>query len=70
MTELLAELLTKDTANRSASEISTMVDRIGGSFSATGGNNTLSFAIEVLPADLNIALDLLSDALTCPVFDE
>ena len=70
VTELLAELLTKDTANRSASEISTMVDSIGGSFSATGGNNTLSFAIEVLPADLDIAVDLLSDALTCPVFDE
>jgi zinc protease len=69
-TELMAELLTKDTANRTASEISTLVDSIGGSFAATGGNNTLSFAIEVLPTDVDVALDLLSDALTCPVFEE
>ena len=70
VTELMAELLTKDTANRSASEISTLIDGIGGSFSATGGNNTMSFAIEVLPSDVDVALDLLSDALTCPVFEE
>ena len=70
VSELLAELLTKDTAHRSASEISTLIDSIGGSFAATGGNNTLSFAIEVLPSDVEVALDLLSDALTCPIFDE
>ena len=70
VTELMGELLTKDTANRSASEISTLIDSIGGSFAATGGNNTLSFAIEVLPSDVDVALDLLSDALTCPIFDE
>ncbi len=70
ISELLAELLTKDTANRSASEISTLIDSIGGSFSATGGNNTISFALEVLPSDLDVALVLLSDALTCPVFAE
>jgi zinc protease len=70
ITELLAELLTKDTAKRSASEISTLIESIGGSFSAAGGNNTLSFAIEVLPSDLDVALDLLGDALTCPTFKE
>ena len=70
ITELLAELLTKDTANRSAAEISNLIDSIGGSFSAAGGNNTLSFAIEVLPSDLDVALELLSDALTCPIFAE
>ena len=69
ISELLAELLTKDTANRSASEISTLVDQIGGSFSADGGNNTINLAIEVLPSDIDTALELLSDALTCPAFE-
>lgn len=69
ISELLAELLTKDTANRSAAEISILVDGIGGSFSADGGNNTINLAIEVLPSDIDIALELLSDALTCPVFE-
>ena len=70
ISELMAELLTKDTANRTALEISTLVDRIGGSFLAEGGNNTVSLAIEVLSSDIDIALELLSDALTCPVFEE
>ena len=70
ISELLAELLTKDTANRSASEISDIVDGIGGSFSASGGNNTINLAIEVLSSDIEVALELLSDALTCPVFEE
>jgi zinc protease len=67
---LLAELLTKDTARRNAQAIAELVESIGGSFSATGGNNTISLAIDVLPADLGIALELLADALTAPVFDQ
>ena len=66
---LLAELLTKDTESRSAQAIAELIESIGGSFTATGGNNTISLSIEVLPADLDIALDLLSEALTTPVFD-
>ncbi|MDQ8207091.1 pitrilysin family protein [Coraliomargarita sp. SDUM461003] len=69
ISSLLAELLTKDTERRSASAIAELIESIGGSFSATGGNNTISFAIEVLPADLDVALELLSDALTAPVFN-
>lgn len=65
---LLAELLTKDTDHRSAQAIAELIESIGGSFSATGGNNTISMAIEVLPADLDIALNLLRDALTVPSF--
>jgi zinc protease len=70
VTALLAELLTKDTQSRSGQEIAELVESIGGSFSATGGNNTFSFAIEVLPADIGTALELLSDALTQPVFNQ
>ena len=66
---LLAELLTKDTKSRNALVIAELIESIGGSFTATGGNNTISLSIEVLPADLDIALDLLSEALSAPVFD-
>lgn len=65
---LLAELLTKDTRRRNAAEIAEQIEDIGGSFIAVSGNNTIGFAIEVLPADIKTALELLSDALTCPVF--
>jgi zinc protease len=67
---LLAELLTKDAGQRSAQAIAELIESIGGSFSATGGNNTISLALEVLPADLPIAIDLLRQALTSPAFDE
>ena len=63
---LLAELLTKDTAARSAPAIAELIESIGGSFSATGGNNTISLALEVLPADLGIALELLQQSLDLP----
>lgn len=65
---LLAELLTKDTERRSAREVSELVESVGGRFAGTGGNNTVSFSIEVLPGDLTIALELVADALTCPRF--
>jgi zinc protease len=63
------ELLTKDTERRSAQEIAELIESIGGSFSATCGNNTISFAIEVLPGDIKTGLELLSDALVQPRFD-
>lgn len=66
---LMIELLTKDTARRSAAEVSERIEGIGGSFRATSGNNTVSLALEVLPMDLPIALDILSDALTQPTFE-
>jgi zinc protease len=70
ISSLMVELLVKDTVKRTAGEIASLIESIGGSFSANGGNNTISFAIEVLPTDLEVALDLLHNALTCPVFEE
>lgn len=70
VSELLAELMTRDTQRHSAQEISSLIERIGGSFYASGGNNTINLSLEVLPADLSLALELLADALTCPIFAE
>ncbi len=66
---LLAELLTKDTEKRSASEIAELIESIGGHLSSSCGNNTINLSIEVLPDDLEIAIELLADALLCPRFD-
>lgn len=70
ISQLMGELMTKDAGGRTAAEISHLVEGIGGSFSATGGNNTVSLALEVLPGDLGLAIDLLEQALTAPRFDE
>ena len=66
---LLAELLTKDTEKEDGASISARIEALGGSFASSGGNNTLSLAIEVLPQDFPVAFELLSNALTVPAFN-
>lgn len=63
ISELLAELMTKDSAQRTASEVAELIERIGGSFHAGCGHNTVYLALEVFPEDLALAVDLLRDAL-------
>jgi zinc protease len=66
---IAAELLTKDTQKRTAAEIAELIESIGGSMTASGGNNTINLSIEVLPSDVDVALDLLADALLNPAFE-
>ncbi len=68
LTNLLATLLTKDTAKRSAEEVARAIEEVGGSFSDFSGNNSLGLAAEVLPGDAGLALELISDAVLRPAF--
>ncbi|MBC8009675.1 MAG: insulinase family protein, partial [Burkholderiales bacterium] len=65
---LLATLLTKDPAARDAAEVSAAIEAVGGSFSPMSGNNTLGIAVEVLPGDAALAVELLRDAVLTPAF--
>ncbi|MBA4138121.1 MAG: insulinase family protein, partial [Opitutus sp.] len=65
---LLATLLTKDTAKRSAEEVAQAIEEVGGSFSEFSGNNSFGLSAEVLPGDAALALELLSDAVLRPAF--
>lgn len=65
---LLATLLTKDTAARDAAAVSAAIEAVGGSFSPMSGNNTLGLALEVLPGDAALAVELLRDAVLTPTF--
>jgi len=65
---LLATLLTKDTKGRSADEVAEMIEDVGGSFSEFSGNNTLGLMLEVLPSDVDRALDVLGQAVLAPAF--
>jgi len=70
LSALLGELLTKDTEAESADQIAERIESVGGTFSATVGNNTISLALEVLPVDLELARELLENALLRPLFQE
>ncbi len=63
ITSLAATLLTKDTTARSADEVATLIESVGGSFTEFSGNNTFGVSLEVLPQDLHLALELLEQSL-------
>jgi len=69
-TSLLATLLTKDTEKRSSLEVAAAIESVGGSFYEFSGNNSLGLGVDVLPSDIDLALDLIEQALYFPAFKE
>ena len=67
-TNIMATLLARDTAKRSAAEVALAIEEVGGSLSPVTGNNTFGLAVEVLPGDVDLALDLLAQAALKPKF--
>ncbi len=70
VTGLLATLLTRDTAKRTAAEVSDAVETVGGGILEFSGNNSFGFGLEVMRGDEALALDLFEEALLAPAFDE
>jgi len=68
LTSLMAGLLAKDTARRSAEEVARTIEEVGGAFGEYSGNNSLGLMAEVLPGDADLALELISDAVLRPLF--
>src|SRR5574337_1440627 len=63
LASLTASLLTQGTERRSAQQISSEIDFIGGSLSTGGGDDFASAGLKVLKKDFRAGLDLLSDVL-------
>jgi zinc protease len=70
LASITASLLMQGTTKRTASQISREIDFIGGSMSASGGSDFASASLRVLTKDIRAGLDLFSDVLTNPVFDQ
>ena len=68
LTQLLARLLLKGTRHRSARQIVTEIESVGGSLDSYGGHNSLGVNAEVLRADFATGLGLLADVLRHPLF--
>ncbi len=67
---LTASLLTQGTARRTAGQISSEIDFVGGSLSVSGGDDFASAGLRVLKKDLVTGFDLFADVLMNPVFDQ
>jgi len=68
ITQLTAKMLLQGTRNRSAEEIATQIESIGGSIDTFGGFNSFGVSAEVLSADFNTGLDIFTDVLLHPSF--
>jgi len=68
ITQLLARLLLKGTARRTAEGLATEIESVGGSIDSYGGNQSFGVNVEVLNSDFALGMDLLADVLLNPTF--
>jgi len=68
ITLLLAKALLKGTGRRTAVQIATEIESVGGGIDSYGGNNSFGVNAEVLSSDFKTGLDLVSDVLLNPIF--
>jgi zinc protease len=68
ITQLLAKTLLKGTRRRSAVQIATEIESVGGGIDSYGGNNSFGVNAEVMSSDFQIGLDLVADVLLHPIF--
>jgi zinc protease len=68
LTQLTAKLLLKGTTRRSAEDLVTQIESVGGSIDIYGANNSFGVTAEVLSSDWGIGLGLLSEVLLQPAF--
>ena len=70
ISHFVEHMVFKGTQNRSAEDIARQVDSIGGNIDAFTAKECISFSIKMLDEHLPIALDVLSDLVLNPIFDE
>src|SRR6266481_4389972 len=70
ISHFVEHMVFKGTEHRSAEEIARQVDSIGGNIDAFTAKECVSFSMKVLDEHLPIALDVLSDLVLNPVFDD
>ncbi len=68
VTLLMARMLMQGTATRTAPQLVTEMESLGGSIETYGGNNSFGVNAEVLSADFGTGLELLADVLLNPAF--
>ena len=68
VTQLTGKLLLKGTKSRSAEDIASEIESVGGSIDSYGGNNSFGVNAEVMSGDFAVGLNLLSDVILNPTF--
>src|SRR5215469_10475343 len=69
ISHFLEHMAFKGTRRRTARQIAEEIEAVGGDLNAATGAETTAYYARVLKADVPLALDVLSDILSEPVFD-
>jgi zinc protease len=67
-TQLVSRLLLKGTRTRTAEQIATQIESVGGSIDSFGGNNSFGVSMEVMSGDLSRGLEVFADVLLNSTF--
>ena len=70
LSHMLEHMAFKGTERRSARDIATEIESVGGDLNAYTAREQTAFHARVLKEDTGLALDIISDILTHPLFDE
>jgi predicted Zn-dependent peptidase len=70
LSHMLEHMAFKGTVRRSPRDIATEIESVGGDLNAYTGREQTAFHARVLKEDIDLALDIISDILINPVFDE
>lgn len=70
LSHMLEHMAFKGTERRSARDIATEIESVGGDLNAYTGREQTAFHARVLKDDTGLALDIISDILVHPVLDE
>src|ERR1043166_3454746 len=65
---LMAKMLLQGTPTRTAEQIASEIETLGGSLESYGGNNSFGVNAEVMSHDFNTGLNLVADVLLQPTF--
>src|SRR2546426_7481194 len=69
ISHLLEHMAFKGTTRRTARQIAEEIEAVGGDINASTGVESTAYYSRVLKADVPLALDVLADILSNPVFD-
>jgi zinc protease len=68
LTQLTSKMLLQGTRTRSAEQIATTIESVGGSIDSFGGNNSFGLTAEVLSGDFKTGFAVFADVLLHPSF--
>lgn len=70
ITKLFSQAILKGTTTRTAEQIASQIENVGGAIGTDSGNNSFAVSVDVMKPDLATGIEMLADVLINPTFPE